>query len=183
VYLTLGTIFNRTDGIMQRLIDGAGLVDADALVTVGENGRVPESAPDNVQIETYVPQESLYPNLSAIVCHAGFGTVFGAIAHGLPVGCVPIAADQRTNAGLISAAGAGVNLATAVPDGGLFPALGPGEPDPALVAATIERLLHDVSLRERANELRAELRTGISQSDAADLVENVVADAAPVPRR
>ena len=183
VYLTLGTIFNRADGIMQRLIDGAGRVDADVLVTVGENGRVPASVPDNVRIETYVPQESLYPSLSAVVCHAGFGTVFGAIAHGLPVGCAPIAADQRVNAGLISGAGAGVNLATTVPDGGLFPVLGEGEPDPALVAATIERLLDDVSLRERANELRTELRTGISQSDAADLVEKVVADRAPVLRR
>lgn len=183
VYLTLGTIFNRFQAVMERLIEGVGRVDADALVTIGENGQMPESIPDNVTVEHYVPQTSLYASLSAVVCHAGFGTAFGSIAHGLPVGCAPIAADQSVNAALIAQAGAGCNLATNVPNGALFPVLQDGEPDPANVAATIERLLHDQTLRDRAEDLAAEMLSGRPEDEAADLIEQVVAGGVPVLRR
>jgi UDP:flavonoid glycosyltransferase YjiC (YdhE family) len=180
VYVTLGTIFNRSEAIMARLIEGAGRVDADVLVTIGENGEMPASVPANVTVERYVPQTQLYPSLSAVVCHGGFGTVFGSLDHGLPVGCAPIAADQSVNAALIAQAGAGCNLATTVPDGALFPVLQEGEPDPATVAATIERLIHDQKLRARAGELAGEMRAGLTEAEGADLVEQVVAGGAPV---
>lgn len=182
VYLTLGTIFNRSEAIMARLIEGAGRVDADVLVTIGENGQVPESIPGNVTVERYVPQTRLYPSLSAVVCHGGFGTAFGSLAHGLPVGCAPIAADQSVNAALIAQAGAGCNLATTVPEGALFPVLQDGEPEPASVAAIIERLLSDQTLSSRAADLASEMRAGLTEADAADLVEEVVAGGAPLLR-
>jgi UDP:flavonoid glycosyltransferase YjiC (YdhE family) len=71
IYVTLGTIFNRSEAVMARLIEGAGETDADVLVTVGENGRVPASTPSNVTVERYVPQTNLYPHLAAVVCHGG----------------------------------------------------------------------------------------------------------------
>jgi UDP:flavonoid glycosyltransferase YjiC (YdhE family) len=182
IYVTLGTIFNRSEAVMARLIEGAGETDADVLVTVGENGRVPDSTPSNVTVERYVPQASLYPHLAAVVCHGGFGTVFGSIAHGLPVGCAPIAADQSVNAALIAQSGAGCNLATTVPEDGVFPVLQDGEPDPAAVASIIERLLDDESLRHRAAELSEEMSAGRSEAEAADLVEQVVTSGAPVLR-
>lgn len=182
VYLTLGTIFNRTDAVMTRLIEGAGGVDADVLVTIGENGRIPEAVPTNVTVERYVPQADLYAHLSAVVCHGGFGTVFGSIAHGLPVTCAPIAADQSVNAAIIDIAGAGCNLATTVPENGLFPVLQDGEPDPAAVTAAIERMLGDDVLRERAGEIAEEMRSAPGEAEAADLIEQVVSTGTPVHR-
>lgn len=135
VYVTLGTIYNRTPQIISRLVEGAATADADVLVTVGEDGDLLDRVPSNVVVERYVPQADLYPCLDAVVCHGGFGTAFGAIGHGLPIVCAPIAADQTTNAALLTDTGAALNLATQIPEGLLFPALGPGEPDPAVVAA------------------------------------------------
>jgi hypothetical protein len=86
------------------------------------------------------------------------------------------------NAALVAQAGAGCNLATVVPDGALFPVLQDGEPDPASVAATIERLLHDDAMRDRADDLAAEMRSGCAENEAADLIEQVVASGAPVLR-
>jgi UDP:flavonoid glycosyltransferase YjiC (YdhE family) len=182
VYITLGTIFNRTQGVLDRLVAGAGQVDAEVVVTIGEDGTPPAHVPDNVVVERYLPQMDLYEHLAAVVCHGGFGTVFGAIGHGLPVACAPISADQVVNAALVDAAGAGCNLATMPGASGMFPVLQPGEPDPDVVASAIERLLHDDHLRAGAGVLAAEMAAAAPPAEAADLVERLVATGEPVPR-
>jgi UDP:flavonoid glycosyltransferase YjiC (YdhE family) len=180
VYITLGTVFNRSAEVLQQLVDGAGRVDADCLVTIGQNGTPPARIPPNVTVERYVPQSELYEHLAAVVCHGGFGTTFGAIAHHLPVACAPISADQTLNAALIDSIGAGCNLATTAPEGGLFPVLQEGEPSAATVAAAIERLLHEEALRARARALAEEMDSGASPEDAAALIEQLVATGRPV---
>jgi len=182
VYVTLGTIFNRAATVMARLIAGAGRVDADVLVTVGEHGSIPESIPPNVTVERYVPQAELYPHLSAVVCHGGFGTAFGSIAHSLPVTSAPIAADQPLNAALIAMVGAGCNLATGLPEGAMFPILDEGEPDPDAVAAAIEQMIEDETMRASAARLADEMASGRTVVEAADLVEQVVQTGTPVFR-
>jgi UDP:flavonoid glycosyltransferase YjiC (YdhE family) len=182
VYLTLGTIFNRAPEVLQRLLDGAGQVDVDALLTIGDNGTVPGRVPSNVRVERYVPQADLYEHLAGVVCHGGFGTTFGAIGHGLPVAIVPISADQTINAVFIDGAGAGCNLATTTPEGQLFPAIGPGEPSPEAVAAGIQRLLEDEALRTQAGVLAEEMAAGASPADAAGLIEQLVETGEPVER-
>lgn len=99
VYVTLGTIFNRTQGVLERLVEGAGRLDADVLVTTGEDGTAPTRVPDKLVVERYVPQGDLYTHLAAVVCHGGFGTVFGSIGH--EKACAPISADQVVNAALV----------------------------------------------------------------------------------
>jgi UDP:flavonoid glycosyltransferase YjiC (YdhE family) len=182
VYVTLGTIYNQRDDLLARLIDGAGRVDADVLVTVGMDGTVPDRVPANVVVERYVPQADLYGHLSAVVCHGGFGTVFGAIRHGLPVACAPMGADQTVNATFVTAAGAGCNLATTMREGGLFPVLGPDEPSPSAVAQAIERLLSDEGLRQQAQVLADEMAAAAPPPVAAALVERVVETGEPLRR-
>ncbi len=45
-----------------------------------------------------------------VVCHGGAGTTFGALESGVPVIAVPFLADQPTNAGIVTAAGAGLTV-------------------------------------------------------------------------
>ena len=183
VYVTLGTVFNRAEGVLAALVEGAARVDADVLVTVGEDGFIPAELPVNVRAERYVPQADLYPHLDAVVCHGGFGTVFGALSHGIPVACAPIAADQTVNAALVDGASAGCNLAAYAREGALFPELRPGEPHPADVAEAVERLLQDPALRAGAAAIAEELSQGAPPEDAADLVERLVSSQAPISRR
>ena len=55
-------------------------------------------------------QTSVLPHCTAVVSHAGSGTVLGALGTGLPQLCLPQAADQFRNAAGVSAAGAGLAL-------------------------------------------------------------------------
>ena len=44
------------------------------------------------------------------MCHAGAGTIIGALANGVPLVCLPRGADQYGNATQISRIGAGITL-------------------------------------------------------------------------
>jgi UDP:flavonoid glycosyltransferase YjiC (YdhE family) len=64
--------------------------------------------PEDVYVEPWVPQEQVFPHATAVLCHGGSGTTYGALAAALPIVFVPMFADQRTNARLIAVAGAGI---------------------------------------------------------------------------
>jgi MGT family glycosyltransferase len=69
-----------------------------------------EPLPPNVAVDQYVSQALLLPRCSVVVCHAGAGTIIGALAHGVPLVCLPRGADQYGNAAQISRIGAGITL-------------------------------------------------------------------------
>ncbi|WP_432986247.1 glycosyltransferase [Dactylosporangium sp. CA-233914] len=113
VYFTLGTVFNTESGdLFTRLLSGFRTLPVDMVVTVGGAVDPAELGPQpaNVRVQRYVPQAELLPRCSAVVCHAGSGTVIGALAHGLPLVLVPMGADQPANAERCAELGVGVVL-------------------------------------------------------------------------
>jgi UDP:flavonoid glycosyltransferase YjiC (YdhE family) len=111
VYLTLGTLFNAAADFAVPL-DGLRDLPVNVVLTCGY-GVEPEAfqpLPPNVVVEQYVSQALLLPRCNAVVCHAGAGTIIGALAHGLPLVCLPRGADQFGNAEQISRIGAGITL-------------------------------------------------------------------------
>jgi MGT family glycosyltransferase len=111
VYLTLGTVFNAAAEFAVSL-DALRDLPVNVVLTCGF-GTEPEAfepLPSNVAVEQYVSQALLLPRCSAVVCHAGAGTVIGALAHGVPLVCLPRGADQFGNAEQISRIGAGITL-------------------------------------------------------------------------
>jgi UDP:flavonoid glycosyltransferase YjiC (YdhE family) len=50
------------------------------------------------------------PGASLVITHAGLGTVMAALAHGVPLVCMPLKADQFENAARVVALGAGRQL-------------------------------------------------------------------------
>ncbi len=112
VYVTFGTVFNQVDDDFRAAVLAAAAIADEVLVTVGSAGN-PEavgSVPANVTVERFVPQAEVLPRCGAVVCHAGSGTVLAALAHGLPLLCLPRGADQFANASNVARAGAGVSL-------------------------------------------------------------------------
>ena len=181
VYLTLGTIFNRRPELLATLARGAARLDVDVLVTVGPDRSTDLGPlPPNVRVERYVPQSLIYPALSAVICHGGFGTVFGALSHGIPLVCAPMSADQPLNAGLATGSGAAVNLARTPPEGRIFPALRPGEPSEAEVTEALSTVLTVPGHRDRARALAREIAAQPPPAEVAALVERVVATGAPI---
>jgi UDP:flavonoid glycosyltransferase YjiC (YdhE family) len=81
------------------------------------------------------------PQAAAVVTHAGLGTVHAALAHGLPLVCLPIGRDQPDNAARVEWHGAGLRLSS--------------RSSPAAIGAAVERVLRDPAFAASAARLAA----------------------------
>jgi UDP-glucoronosyl/UDP-glucosyl transferase len=52
------------------------------------------SPPPNVVVTAFVPHARGFPHVAAIVSQCGHGTVMKALAHGIPLVCLPLCGDQ-----------------------------------------------------------------------------------------
>jgi UDP:flavonoid glycosyltransferase YjiC (YdhE family) len=95
VYATMGTAYNRVEGIHAAILNGLREEPIALIVTVGRDqdpaGFGPQ--PPHIHLERYVPQSVLFPFCDLVINHGGSGTVMTALDHGLPIVIVPLAAD------------------------------------------------------------------------------------------
>jgi UDP:flavonoid glycosyltransferase YjiC (YdhE family) len=113
IYLTFGTVAGALDtaeSAFRLAIEAVSDLDVRVLVTTGPrfDPRSLGVVPSNVVVESWVPQASVFPFATMVLCHGGSGTTYGSLTAGLPIVFVPMFADQRTNAQLIAVAGAGI---------------------------------------------------------------------------
>ena len=145
VYLTLGTFFNGAADFAVPL-EALGELPVNVVVTCGydvDRGAF-EPLPRNVAVEQWVSQALLLPRCSAVVCHAGAGTLIGALAYGVPVVCLPRGADQFANAEQVARTGAGITLL-------------PDQVSPASIRDATRRVLDETSYTAVARKLRSEI--------------------------
>src|SRR3954452_22648213 len=143
VYLTLGTVLNRSHDVFRSVLDGCERLHLNVVMTTGPKSD-PESVArgrDAILARRYVAQASVMPYCRAVVSHAGAGTMLGALCHGLPQLCLPQGTDQP------------VNAATLVPTGAAL-ALDPGDVTADTVEDSLRRLLADPSYAMNAGVLR-----------------------------
>jgi UDP:flavonoid glycosyltransferase YjiC (YdhE family) len=146
IYVTFGTVSNRDHGIFRMVLDALSMLPVEVIVTVGENNDPADFGPQpkTTRIFQFVPQDSLLPYCSAVVAHAGAGTLFGALAHGIPLLLLPQSADQFYNAGRASQAGAALSLM-------------PEDASVQAISTTMRRLLNDLAFVTRARFVSAEM--------------------------
>ena len=158
VYLTMGTIFNDI-AVTQLALDAVSKLDIRVVATTGRQmGGAVHPGP-NTQVFDYVSQESILPHVSAVLSHAGSGTFLGALAHGLPMVCLPQGADQFMNARLGARAGVATNIE-------------PGDATVESVRDAVAAALTDDSMRARAGEVAAQIA---AMPGAREVAEEVVA--------
>lgn len=102
--------------------------------------------PDNVTVESWLPQSELLPHLDLLVHHGGSGTTLGALSAAVPQLLLPRGADQFANAEVIRASGAGESLL-------------PEQLETAAVTAAVRRLLSDPAPREMVSRVASEIAT------------------------
>ena len=66
--------------------------------------------PGNVIARRFVSHGVVLSRAQLVITHAGLGTVMAALAHGVPLLCIPLKNDQFENAARVVVAGAGRRL-------------------------------------------------------------------------
>jgi UDP:flavonoid glycosyltransferase YjiC (YdhE family) len=146
VYVTFGTVTGELPEaatVYRDALAAVGRLDVRVLLTIGR-GTDPATLgalPGNVHVEEWVPQRDVLATATAVVCHGGSGTTYGALAAGVPVVAVPRFADQPTNARLVEEAGAGLVA----------------EPEAPRIRAALERILAEPSFSHAARTIAAEM--------------------------
>lgn len=163
-YVTFGTLFNHDVDLLRATVLAAASVAEHVVVTIGRD-RDPSSigpTPDNVRVEPFVVQADLLPHCATVICHGGSGTVLAALAHAVPVVCIPQGADQFANAANVSRLGAGVALDAA-------------DADRSVLAGAIEHSLQAPGPREAAAALAREIQAMPGVAAVASTIEELVA--------
>ncbi|XP_066275209.1 UDP-glucuronosyltransferase 2C1-like [Branchiostoma lanceolatum] len=75
-------------------------------------GEKPTGLSNNIKLLDWLPQNDLlgHPKTRVFITHAGSSGVYEALHHGVPMVCLPLAADQPGNAARVVARGLGVKL-------------------------------------------------------------------------
>jgi len=115
VHLSLGTTFGDSGPArqVQRTVIEA-LAKEPIYLVVSTGGADPASygeVPDNVRLFSFVDHEALLPHCAMFLGHGSFSSILVAIAHGVPLGFLPLSADQPVVSMHLANLGIGVNLA------------------------------------------------------------------------
>jgi UDP:flavonoid glycosyltransferase YjiC (YdhE family) len=163
VYVTLGTIFHQESGdLLPRVLASLGGLPVDVVVTVGARNRPRRTRPATGEYSDPPlpsPGHTVLPFCDLTVCHAGSGTVIGALACGVPCLLLPMGADQAHNADRCVRLGAGITLDIAA--------------NTATIGAAATQILNNDHYRRAAQTLRAEALTLPDSNQAATLLERL----------
>jgi len=117
--------------------------------------------PPNVVVTDFVPHARVLPHVAAIVSQCGHGTVMKALAHGIPLVCLPLFGDQPEVAARVVHAGAGVRLSRDAPS--------------THIRTAIQRVLREPRFRAAAQRLATVLAREDGVKTAVEELESVVA--------
>ncbi len=140
VLVSFGTTFQNQRSLFQKAIDAFDGLPVRGLVTLGPAMDLAQfKAPENVAICQSAPHRQVLPFASAVITHAGHGTVIRALASGVPLICIPIGRDQPGNAARVVYHKVGLRLdhKATIKD----------------IRGTIQKIIYDASYRENAQRL------------------------------
>jgi MGT family glycosyltransferase len=158
VVANLGTTPMDEAPLARRLAAALGQLDVPALLTVGDHlDPSTIDAPPDVTVSGYVPHGQVLPGADLFISHGGLSGIGTALAHGVPVLCLPLGRDQPDNAARLAAVGAGRVL---------DPASGIDELRDAIRGA-----LDDPALRDGARRQQAAATSAGGAARAVDAIE------------
>jgi MGT family glycosyltransferase len=160
VVASLSSTFQNQRDLLQRIIAALGTLEVRGLVTLGPAmAGEPFDVPGNVVAVPSAPHARVFPHAAAIVTHAGHGTVMRALAHGVPLLCLPMGRDQDDNAARVVARGAGLRLRPSA--------------RPPRIAAAVRRLLDEPGFRAHAADLGRIIQDDVAEDRAVKELEAI----------
>jgi MGT family glycosyltransferase len=113
VLVSLSTTFQNQREVLRRVMEALGTLRVRGLVTLGPALEPTEfNPPPNCVICASAPHSRILPFAAVMITHGGHGSVVRALAHGVPLVCVPMGRDQNDTAARVVYHGAGVRLKT-----------------------------------------------------------------------
>jgi UDP:flavonoid glycosyltransferase YjiC (YdhE family) len=163
--VTFGTVFNRTPGAFEVVLEALSDLPLTAVVTVGTTRDPAElgPAPANVQVRRFVPYTELLPHCDLVVGHGGFSTVMLSLAHGVPVVVIPLGSDQPWHGANTQTLGLGEMVA--------FEGITAGA-----VRTAVTTVLEDPGYRQRATAYRDELLALQPAAEAARWITELASE-------
>jgi MGT family glycosyltransferase len=166
VYLSLGSLGSADLDLMKRLVDVLARAPHRFIVSKGPQASEFELA-ENMWGEEFLAQPALLPLADVVITHAGNNTTTECFHFGKPMIALPLFWDQYDNAQRVAETGYGIRLRTyEFEDSHLLAALG--------------RLFADAALRGRMAAIASRVQTSPGTQTAADLIERLLRDRAPV---
>jgi UDP:flavonoid glycosyltransferase YjiC (YdhE family) len=172
VYASFGTVLGHMSiaaGIYRMALAAAAQLDVRVLLTVGNRFDRTDLEPvaANVHVEPWVEQAHVLAEADLVVCHGGSGTVFGALAAGVPLVVTPLFADQFVNGRRVADCGAGLVIE---PEGGDDDGTRRvlGDRDVPRIAHAIDAVLGAASYRRNAHRIALEMAAAPSVDEVLD---------------
>jgi UDP:flavonoid glycosyltransferase YjiC (YdhE family) len=166
ICVTFGTVYNHQPDLLERIVTAFADTNVNVVCTLGPGEKATEwmTPTSNIYAEPYIPHSVLFPRCHAVICHAGFNTLMAAFSYGLPVLCLPIAADQPANADRCTELGVGLSVA-------------PEDAWPTALQHSVLRLMSERSFRTRARHIQAEIARLPDAAYAASVLVDLAARA------
>jgi MGT family glycosyltransferase len=146
--------------VLQRVTTALGELPVRGLVTTGPALPVDSiDAPANVTVVERAPHRQVLRHASAVVTHAGHGTVLKALAAGVPVVALPLGRDQLDNAARVAHHGAGLRLKP--------------KASPETIARAVRRVLDEPSFAASARRLADAIAVETAEDRAVEELEGL----------
>jgi MGT family glycosyltransferase len=168
VLVATSSVYQHQVDLLQRIAYALGQLPVQAILTAGQaiDPRTIQ-APPNVEAVQAAPHSRILPEASAVITHAGHGTVLKSLAAGVPLICIPMGRDQKDNTVRVLRLGAGVRLKQQSTPGQIAAAVSEVLHSPTYAAAA--RSFAEVLTREAANRpTAADEAEGLLRLHAAD---------------
>lgn len=169
IYASMGTLQNRLTEVFEIIAFACAKLDARLVITLG-GADIPDSLktlPGNPLVVSYAPQLELLPQTAVTITHAGMNTTLECLTHGVPMVAIPITNDQPGIAARIVWSGTGMMI-----------------PVKKLTTENLERAVRRVlttdSYKKSALGFQEHIKHSGGVTQAADIIERVIATGKPV---
>jgi UDP:flavonoid glycosyltransferase YjiC (YdhE family) len=160
VLASLGTVFNKTPGVLEAIIEALSEEQLNLVVAIGRDRHPARfgSQPANVRLEAYVPQPAVLAHCDLFITHGGFNSVKESVSEGVPMVAIPITADQPYSASRCAALG-------------VAEVIEPEQRSPEKILAAARTVMADPSYRANAKNFRAEMEALAGPQEMVTMLE------------
>ncbi len=148
-----------TPALLQHVLDALAGMQARVLLTTGPVAPDTLRPPANAAVVAFAPHPAVLPEVSLMISHGGHGGVVAALAHGVPLLCIPgVGADQPVIARRVEALGAGQMISA--------------DANASQLRDAATEMLATASYRQAAQRLAGALANATGAANAASMLES-----------